>query len=645
MAATFHSVILGQPEIATMVFAFQFGLYEDVCPAFRACRELVELVARFRSYACDPSFRQAFAPNAVWSDDLGYITPLMYALRGNQRDPRLPLHVAIAQGFVPLTKRILCCRPDLVSDDAIVLAFEKNHLAIVELLLDQRESLARHLNYWGNMVARDDSRGLLLLQRFGLHPDDVIASGRRYVINRATLKNATLALDLFPWLLYPSLLDDIAGKGFLPLVRSLHERGLDCSTVAMNEAATNGHLEVVKFLHFNRTEGCTIGALEWAILNGHLDVVRFLIAHRTEGASPTVLDFAAANGHFDVVQHLHSLGTFGCTVAAVDHAASGGHLNIVEFLLMHRSEGCTHDKVVEKALKGCHPHMARYLLSRGYPFPTSELNLDYFCFGNPESVGVFELLVAHGRPIEEDWFLQACVDSNLPLVRLLYAYADPAWHPEALKEAVRVNAWDIVRFLLANDAMDVSADTLKKALRSGYFDLAAQILRRQPELRHEKLLEAAAASHNAKAIRLLLAAGIGNPREVLLEIAGRKQHVTDCKLLLPCCMDATDHLDNISFLLDLLALPDRHRATTLQLITSELLEQGRKASQTMQLAPSAAARASNLLQAGEVVDWALALVMGHLRATATIEELEKKTALVEDAELKTQLQRLLEEKP
>ena len=105
-------------------------------------------------------------------------------------------------------------------------------------------------------------------------------------------------------------------------------------------------------------------------------------------------------------------------------------------------------------------------------------------------------------------------------------------------------------------------------------------------------------------------------------------------------MDATNHFDNVTFLLGLLALPNRHRKTTLQLITPELLEQGRKASETIQLPPSLAARASTLLEAGDIVDWALALVIRHLHAsnaTTTTEQLEKKTSLVRDDELKVQL--------
>jgi ankyrin repeat protein len=44
----------------------------------------------------------------------------------------------------------------------------------------------------------------------------------------------------------------------------------------MNWAARNGHLEVVKFLHENRSEGCTEKAMDWAAKNGHLEVVEYL---------------------------------------------------------------------------------------------------------------------------------------------------------------------------------------------------------------------------------------------------------------------------------------------------------------------------------------------------------------------------------
>ncbi|KDO28659.1 hypothetical protein SPRG_06514 [Saprolegnia parasitica CBS 223.65] len=324
MAATFHHVVLHQPSIASMVFEFHFGLYEDVRSAVRACKQLVALDAARGVYTCDASFPTAFALNVVWDGPM-HFRASSHSLRSGKRDDRLPLHLAIAEGFMQLTQRMLRCRPDLAYEDAILLAFYKNRLETVELLLELRSSVpelyrrfdagsppgyARRPNFIVRsilpaMLAREDSKGVELLQRFDSRPDIFALEIVRDAILSATLDNLTLAVNTFSRLVYPGLLDDIAGRGFLPLVRTLHERGCSCSERAMDYAAANGHLEVVQFLHFNRTEGCTTYALDRAIYNGHFDVVCFLIEHRMEGASPNILDRAAADSRIDIDQYLH----------------------------------------------------------------------------------------------------------------------------------------------------------------------------------------------------------------------------------------------------------------------------------------------------------------------------------------------------
>ncbi len=42
------------------------------------------------------------------------------------------------------------------------------------------------------------------------------------------------------------------------------------------EACKGGHLEVVKWLHENRPECCTVRAMDWAAEHGHLEVVKWL---------------------------------------------------------------------------------------------------------------------------------------------------------------------------------------------------------------------------------------------------------------------------------------------------------------------------------------------------------------------------------
>ena len=72
-------------------------------------------------------------------------------------------------------------------------------------------------------------------------------------------------------------------------------------------AAKYGHLDVVKWLHENRTEGCSVAAMDWAAKNGHLEVVKWLHVNRTEGCTEDAMDCAAENGHLEVVKFLQTI--------------------------------------------------------------------------------------------------------------------------------------------------------------------------------------------------------------------------------------------------------------------------------------------------------------------------------------------------
>ena len=55
-------------------------------------------------------------------------------------------------------------------------------------------------------------------------------------------------------------MDKAAEEGNLQLLIQLHTKGNKCTTCAMDDAARNGHLEIIKWLHENRTDGCTKSA-------------------------------------------------------------------------------------------------------------------------------------------------------------------------------------------------------------------------------------------------------------------------------------------------------------------------------------------------------------------------------------------------
>ena len=65
-----------------------------------------------------------------------------------------------------------------------------------------------------------------------------------------------------------------ASNGYLNLIKE--KIYMSFTINAMDWAAESGHLEVVKWLHLNRKEGCTISAMNWAVEKGHLAIVEWL---------------------------------------------------------------------------------------------------------------------------------------------------------------------------------------------------------------------------------------------------------------------------------------------------------------------------------------------------------------------------------
>lgn len=61
--------------------------------------------------------------------------------------------------------------------------------------------------------------------------------------------------------LSPACFDDAAANGHLTVVQWLHDQRQPCTSEAMDRAAENAHLDVVQWIHENRTEGCTADAM------------------------------------------------------------------------------------------------------------------------------------------------------------------------------------------------------------------------------------------------------------------------------------------------------------------------------------------------------------------------------------------------
>ena len=75
-------------------------------------------------------------------------------------------------------------------------------------------------------------------------------------------------------------LDLAAEFGNLEVVKYLTRMGASCSKRAMDGAATNVHLDIIQWLHLNRSERCSSRAMDRAAKRGHIETVKYLIENK-----------------------------------------------------------------------------------------------------------------------------------------------------------------------------------------------------------------------------------------------------------------------------------------------------------------------------------------------------------------------------
>ena len=95
-------------------------------------------------------------------------------------------------------------------------------------------------------------------------------------------------------------------RGDIDMVSYLHFNinNISCTTDAVDNAAANGHLHILKFIHTYRNERCTTDAMDFAILHNHEKVVKWLIHNRYEGCSSIALKWAAKNNNVFVFKYI-----------------------------------------------------------------------------------------------------------------------------------------------------------------------------------------------------------------------------------------------------------------------------------------------------------------------------------------------------
>ena len=118
------------------------------------------------------------------------------------------------------------------------------------------------------------------------------------------------------WFISVSFMAKYNRLDLLEIVFSETDQFIDCSDFA-SLASINGNLNAIKFLSaqgakFESDFTNDFSTVEYAAVNGHLDVLKWLHLNRSEGCDEDyTLFYSAKHGHFEVVKFLIETGICG----------------------------------------------------------------------------------------------------------------------------------------------------------------------------------------------------------------------------------------------------------------------------------------------------------------------------------------------
>ncbi|KAF0684969.1 Aste57867_23092 [Aphanomyces stellatus] len=273
------------------------------------------------------------------------------------------------------------------------------------------------------------------------------------------------------------------------VVKYLHGRRGVFSTDAMTLAATNGHLDIVQWLHANTEAGCSYAALSGAARHGHLAVVEYLIMHfRDKCQGPDwrksfsklefALQVASGQGHLDVVQCLVAHGIDHGIGCAINEAATHGHLHVIQWLVDNQVETCTPADANKAAGSG--------------------------------QLAVIEWMHNHGVAINAAWVLVGAVNNgHVDVVKWMCKHHsplllnDPKTFARALTGAAKAGNFELVQWLYDHTTIRDNCYAMAVAASSGHLEMVQWLHAKYPQSCTDEALGNAAANGHLEVVKWL----------------------------------------------------------------------------------------------------------------------------------------------
>ncbi|CAM9167820.1 unnamed protein product [Scytosiphon promiscuus] len=301
---------------------------------------------------------------------------------------------------------------------------------------------------------------------------------------------------------------------------------------AVDWAAAQGHLEVVRWLLETRDEGCTVSAVDGACWNGHDDTARWLVCKWGQTGSKRAIDYAASNGRLELVRWLSRQPGSTCTVAAMDGAAGGGHLQVLQWLSWNRTEGCS-QAAFEMAAGEGHLDVIKWLEEVGL-LRCSSMGLDSAAEGG--HVHVLQWMLEHKEEYQcsSNAYGLAASRGRLEVCKWLHRSIPdlrcPVWAGET---AAAAGYLEVVRWLHTSAHCSASLadlDEVARQGRKGYLPAMIWLSERGARASTAAVDRAAEAGHRAVVEFLLTNREEGCSSEAMIG-AARNGHLCIVKLL------------------------------------------------------------------------------------------------------------------
>ncbi|EGG18698.1 hypothetical protein DFA_04194 [Cavenderia fasciculata] len=151
-------------------------------------------------------------------------------------------------------------------------------------------------------------------------------------------------------------MDRACAYGYFEVVQWLYQNGYrECTTSAMDRAAENGHLNIIQYLNTNTTKGCTAYALNYA---KNINIFQFL-HENGKICTNQAMDNHALKGDLDIVKFIHFNCTEGGTEKCIINACKSGNIDLIKVCDM--KEVCSTFAVDAAMQKNCSLEIIKYL--------------------------------------------------------------------------------------------------------------------------------------------------------------------------------------------------------------------------------------------------------------------------------------------